>query len=71
MILYPATIWFMRRRSDKKLYRGARFWRWTRFWRFAAVMPESSWRFFPVWRHPDTELVSLDQLIDEAKKKGP
>lgn len=34
---------FLRRHSDGKFFRGARYWRWTRWWRFAAVLPASFW----------------------------
>jgi len=34
---------FLRRKSDGKFYRGARFWKWTRSWRHAAVLDKSFW----------------------------
>lgn len=65
MILYPVGIFFMRRRSDGKLYRGAKFWRWTKSWRRAAALPEWHWIAFALNKYPDSELVTLEQLIDE------
>jgi hypothetical protein len=39
---------FLRRKSDGKFYRGARFWRWCSNWRDAAVLDESFWETFIV-----------------------
>lgn len=36
---------FMRRKSDKKFYRGAKYWKYTKSWRRAALLPIHFWKF--------------------------
>jgi len=60
---------FLRRKSDGKFYRGARFWRWTKSWRRASALPENFWKAMVLprllWEKSlgSHELLTLDEIL--------
>ena len=58
------SIKFLRRKSDKKLYRGAKFWRWCKNWRHAAAVDDVFWQAFILPKmKEECELVTLDDIL--------
>lgn len=54
-------LYFLRRKTDGKFYRGAKFWKWTKSWRRAALLPEYFWVAFVIPKIKDEyELLILD-----------
>jgi hypothetical protein len=39
---------FLRRTSDCKFFRGARFWKWAKSWRHAALLERGFWATFVI-----------------------
>jgi hypothetical protein len=61
---------FLRRKSDGKFYRGARFWIWCRSWRNASALHESFWNTFIIDKIKyDFELVTLDEILEAECEK--
>lgn len=57
---------FLRRRSDGKFFRGARWWRWCKSWRSAAVLPIGFWErwIFPKLKDAEVKDVEFAFLDD-------
>ena len=56
---------FLKRKSDGKFYRGAKFWKWCASWRNAAALDEEFWETYIIDKITcEFELVTLAQIME-------
>lgn len=68
--IYPSEIenlFVLRRKSDGKFYRGAKWWKWTKRWRGAAVLTKGFWNTFVIpLIKDDVELLDIREVIHKT-----